>query len=388
MGVPANTAVCGGKRSGIEETIRRFRRTFRRRLRKFARERPEYEDLVVAFPAVAFAIITEFATLGARKEALQRVRTGQGLKLVAKALGVPMWMRKLPPEAFAAPLPDVLPMDATFGAQIAGLIPDEPQVVAAWLSGVLTVYAFAGADAAHWVAKHPMIAPANGRLNGMQLFALYAWFSDRPAVGAGKLIERRFNAKMSPASVAQHLRTWADAISREVVLGDDGLADTWLAGGRAAGYRVVPLATMADLRREAEVMNNCVVDYVNELALDRCRLFSLRRGGQHVATIEVRPHPVHPGIPDIEQLRGPDNEDVPLRVWQAVFTWLGKQGAYDLPDGRGTSGAQPNPRTWAQLWQPLWRDGGAHPLVPEQPTRQALQAITAAYEAFAHQARV
>ena len=53
------------------------------------------------------------------------VKEGRDLKRVARVLGLPLWTRRLPPEAFRAPFGD-LPDGEVFNRKIVNLIPRDP----------------------------------------------------------------------------------------------------------------------------------------------------------------------------------------------------------------------------------------------------------------------
>ncbi|MEL6872304.1 MAG: PcfJ domain-containing protein, partial [Pseudomonadota bacterium] len=297
------------------------------------------------------------------------------LRSIAIQLGLPFWIRKLPPEAMFGRLPERLPPDGYDAAAVVGMLPDEPKLQARWLAVVLEAWRLADGTFASWVARQLGFYGGQGThdLQPVQIMALFAWASQAREHRAGQLVERRWNDRMGLPAACDAASDWLDAVSEDVVLGNGGLVDCWLAGGRAAGYRFVPLRSRQELLEEADVMDSCVGDYAHALAVGRCRLFSVRRGSQRVATLEVQPHDFHPGKPVVTQLRGPGNEDVPDRVWAAVFTWLGRQASFDLPSNEDWHG-QPEPmaHAWQSLWRPYWREVGDHPLLPERPTRETL----------------
>ena len=378
MGVPANEDLRVGKATDCEEAIKRFRRTYRRRLRQLARTDPALSDLIVTFPVAALVIVTNRGPAARRREAMELVKHGQPLKAVAKALELPFWMRKLPPETFSGDLPQRLPDDPQFGARLAGLIPESKLHVSGWFKGVVASWAVAGEPFAHWVACNPGLVPSNVTSDGIEALALFAWASGDSTGPVAKLLPARWNPQMSAHRAGANTLTWINLVRRELVLGKNGLGDPWLNPGRAGSFRFVALASVADLQSEADAMDNCVMDYAEDLVAGECRLFAIRRGSTHVATVEIRPHRDHDRIPEIAQLRGPNNEDVPDRVWQAAFQWLGQQKSYNLPVDPDEGAVQPDATTWRQFWRPFWRNVGEHRLLPEEPTREALQQLVSA----------
>jgi len=385
MGVPEKQDVHQENRADCELELSRFRRTFRRRLLALARSDPALSDLIVAFPAAAIVIVTDYGPKVHRHDAVDLVKRGQPLKLVAKALRLPFWMRKLPPEAFSGNLPNRLPDDPQLGARLAGLIPDSKVHVSGWFKGVTAAWVTAGPEFAHWVACHPRLVPANVSMDGVETLGLFAWASADQGP-ASQLMPGRWNPKVSPPRACANLGAWVRRVRRDLVMGQNGLTDPWLTSGRAGGFRFVALASVADLRSEAEAMNHCALDYAEHLIAGQCRLFAVRRGAQRVATMEIRPHRYHDRIPEIVQLYGKNNELVPDRVWQAAFQWLGEQKSYDLPIEPEESAAQPDLATWRQFWRPYWRAVGPHRLLPEVPDRAALQRLVRAGEEMSRRA--
>src|SRR5262249_4798795 len=89
-------------------------------------------ELAVTFPGLLFALATreDDGTF-----AIGLAIRGAPLKYVATAAGVPLWLRRLPPEAFVAPL-DRLPNDERFRLRIANWFPRSPKIAASWLAAV------------------------------------------------------------------------------------------------------------------------------------------------------------------------------------------------------------------------------------------------------------
>ena len=67
-------------------------------------------------------------------------------------------------------------------------------------------------------------------------------------------------------------------------------------------------------------MNHCVRTYADTLLINECRLWSLRREGKRIATLEVR-NQEH-GLACIGQLRGLSNAPVDRDIWWIASRWL------------------------------------------------------------------
>ncbi|MEE9589439.1 MAG: PcfJ domain-containing protein [Hyphomicrobiaceae bacterium] len=359
-------AASQGPGAQFEIQIKRFRRTFRKRLRKLARVSDRLTELVVTYPGAAFAIATAYGTIEQRAAAIRLIKDGQSLRLVTKTLGLPIWFRKLPPEAFTEVFTE-LPCDERINQRLAGHVPADAEQTALWLKWVLEAYRECDHEFALWIACQDIFSGQASYAHQIAPLASFAWFSDRADTAAGALIVNRWTPKMSFVRAVDLAFNWIERIKSEVFLGTDGLSDTWLSGGRAAGYRFVPLTTNAELDKEGAAMNNCARAYADAIAQGRCRLFGVRRGCKHVATLEIQPHCGHPGIPAIVQLLGPSNEEVPDRIWKAAFTWLAKQSRYGLPETYVLHAPVPIASVWRKLWRPYWCACGANFVLPEEP---------------------
>jgi len=79
-------------------------------------------------------------------------------------------------------------------------------------------------------------------------------------------------------------------------------------------------------------MQNCADQYAERLSRERCRLFSIRKKGTHVATVEIGPHGRETGILAITQLKARHNMPASIEVWQAAHLWMSQQnGLKRLP---------------------------------------------------------
>ena len=81
--------------------------SYRRFIRELTSCSTALEDLADSFPGLLFALASNYATPAQREQAFDLVYEGAPLREAADALGLPWWLRKLPPRAFAAPLPSV-----------------------------------------------------------------------------------------------------------------------------------------------------------------------------------------------------------------------------------------------------------------------------------------
>jgi hypothetical protein len=121
----------------------------------------------------------------------------------------------------------------------------------------------------------------------------------------------------------------------------DGITDTWMAQSNAeAAYQVIPLTTPEALLEETDAMGHCAYEYGEKIALDMCRLYSVRLRGARVATLEVEPSPTE-GPLRVTQLRGVDNARVSVEDHVAMNAHVKRAGReIRLGPRDGIAGAQ------------------------------------------------
>ena len=99
------------------QLLQSFHGSFRRQVTEIAGRADCFEDLAEAFPGLLFALATGYGTVEARRAAVAHLVAGSRLREAAQALGLPWWMRRLPPQAFNKKLGQI-PDEATFSARI------------------------------------------------------------------------------------------------------------------------------------------------------------------------------------------------------------------------------------------------------------------------------
>jgi hypothetical protein len=111
-------------------------------------------------------------------------------------------------------------------------------------------------------------------------------------------------------------------------------------------------------------MQNCADQYAERLGDDRCRLFSIRRDREHVATLEIGPHSREAGMLAITQLKGRHNMAAPLDVWQAAYAWMASQAGLRRLPPRIPPERHLDNDAWTQLMGPYRRRMGGAAWLP------------------------
>jgi hypothetical protein len=120
-------------------------------------------------------------------------------------------------------------------------------------------------------------------------------------------------------------KSWLNRMRLVLQLRAGAVTDPWLEPGEANGLAFSPLLEQGDILGEAHAMQNCADQYADRIARDKCRLYSIRRRGVRVATLEIGPHPREAGVLAISQLKARHNMPAAAEIWQAAHAWLATQ---------------------------------------------------------------
>ncbi len=354
----------------LEKQIRRFAKGYQRRLRKLVKTSSRLGDLLYSFPAAAFAVVSGHADHNRRGEAVRLVKDGASLKRVSVVLRLPYWTRRLPPEAFTAELMS-LPDSEAFKRRIVNLIPRDPESTAMWLTWLQAARDACDEDFALWIAGQRIYGTGwRGYLTGTPILPLatYAWFSVHEDEPARRLMVDPWHQNMGLGAAINNMVGWFDRLLLDLTLADRKRGPGRYSKRRAANrYTLVPLLTARDLFEEGEAMNHCVATYASAVAQGHCKIFSVRRGGRRVATLELRWPNHRINRPVVNQLLGHSNVAVDREVYLAVSDWLAQnQGMLAAPRGTDFSNALDETR-WRSLWANYVEDKGAGAPVPMRP---------------------
>ena len=332
-----------------ESQFERYSEAYRDAIRTLTRSSPSIADLVVTFPGLLFALASGFGTAGMRERCVACVKAGGSLRQAAEHMQLPLWLRRLPAEAFGAPLSN-LPDNSDFNRRIINHVPSEPWKAGGWLDRVLLARELVDNDFALWMAWRSKAMPKFRDTKRLVLLGAWAWFSHRPESFGASLLRQPFDATVGMRKAIDEADIWKRRIDLAVTLGD-GISDTWFQPGSAHGYDFVPLASLEDFVAEGQRMDNCLDQFAPQVQQRNTRIFSVRKDGRPVADLEIAPHAVDPMLPAIEQLRGPGNRSPGIGVWQAAYAWLSTQSTRQLRASRAHPGAS---RLVARrIWEPM-----------------------------------
>lgn len=354
----------------VQGMIVRFDVSVRARLAQLVSRRPYIEDLLWSFPAAAHQLAltaagsAEFVRVEGGEEALALVLSGAPLTAISAHMSLPLWLRRLPPEAFRGAIPE-LPMHVSFGPRIANHFPDDRVHLPRWLDWVAAAHAAADDDYAIWAAKH--FQPLNERgIAGIGALGLYAWASSHPEHLIGREMGDRFEPGMGLRSAIEGAHGWLSRLAF-VIYDAPRVA---LEGPRVEieGFSFVPLETPGDFVEEGRLMSNCVADYADLVADGTRQVWSVRQGEKRIANVEIRLNEGSGGVPYLAQAHGPANRELPGEVLRAVYGWLlawpGSVADFPKCLARATPRAGANYR---RLLMPYWREKGLMPWCPLQP---------------------
>ena len=363
-----------GRSDLLDRRLRRYHPRVQGTVRALAMRHPRMADLAASFPALLFAL----AVPPARRDpacAIASVIDGAGLAQAAALADLPMWLRRLPPEAFVRPISH-LPDGELFRRQVANHFPRSPKHAPTWLQLVADAAELAHEPLAAWIAREYVRDPRQVSPARLRRISLWAWFSAEPATTGHDLIDRPWTPDMRIDAARSAASDWQAAVTLHANLGRRRIADMWLRVGRMAGYEFLPLDSMDAITEEAKVMRNCLRTYGVDLAHDRTRVWSVRKDGERVATLQIARRYRDP-LPNIVQLKGPGNIEASRELWWAARQWLHKHDLSQVEIKPRSWGTAPLDREgWVSLWRPYWLAKRHIPnWLPLAPSREALEAL-------------
>ena len=165
----------------------RFAYPARREVRRLMRSSPRLADLAVVFPGAMYALATRRGAQEMRDAALALIEDGAALKTVARAMELPLWLRRLPPEAFQKSIAPV-PATESFTRRVATRLPAAPTHSALWLDSVAFGAQACHEDFALWLADQTIYSEPGKPEQMFGVLASYAWHSRATQTRAHGLI--------------------------------------------------------------------------------------------------------------------------------------------------------------------------------------------------------
>lgn len=373
------------------EQLARFALRFdperRANVRRLLYSSPRVADLATVFPGALYALAARQGPATRRRKALDLVERGAPLKAVAQVLELPFWLRRLPPEAFTGPI-SAVPKSETFARRIANHLPRLNDDSAFWLRSVSFGARACDEYFALWLAQQPIYSEPGDPERLFGVLAAYAWFSSAGPSRAQSLVVVPWRPEMALDTAVCAAKSWLNRIRLVLQLRDGVLSDPWLLGGEAKGLSFVPLLEHDDILAEAQAMQNCADQYAERLAREKCRLFSVRRRGVRIATLEIGPHPREAGVLAISQLKARHNMPASADVWQAAHAWLGTQKSIKRVAGLALPERSLDGETWQSLLAAYRRQKRGAPWLPEAASRDAFHALDQDIAALARRAGI
>lgn len=341
----------------LQRQLGRFAPESRDAVFALARKHIRLAELGLSFPALLLALAYPRPGVEHRK-VIDMVIDGERLALVAEYARVPLWLRYMEPRLLVGPLP-ALSDSAFLRHRIVNHFPRRPEQSRQWFRAVSEGGSWVDDVFALWCARN-LAAPSHRRRRGRRthatpfhLLCLWAWYSGQPHTRAHALIATPWNTDMQRSAAFAAAFDWRDSIELELSLGSRCVEDFWLQPGDADGYTFAPLRTAAEIDAEGKAMRNCVRSYGDIVANGETRLWSVRRDGVRVATLEIGRMGKSP-VPAIRQLCLVDNDEAPPDLWLSVHRWFFGQGLVQLPDAPLSSAASLDRSAWYRLWKPFW----------------------------------
>lgn len=241
---------------------------------------------------------------------------GMRLKDAMKEFQLPYPLRKLRSTAITPSMTEVIwDLRSVPPSALSQAIPDRPGCQKWWLNAIKAAKDRARwrsrqfpAEAKQWLATRIVVTPG---VNGRQLAAQAADLTDM-------FIDGRFNPVWTFEEAVNAHAQWA--VDQAKRMSSSSFAAKYGVDlehavdyapqpnePRTVGeFEIVPLRSGEDLVVEGTIMRHCVPGYMSELLSARSCIYSMRRNGKRVATLELSSG----GNPMVKQLKGPCNSAV------------------------------------------------------------------------------
>ncbi len=352
--------------------LKRVPRPYRTAVSHCAAQNPAARDLAASFPALLFACAVSHAGID-RKRLQAKAIEGASLAELAALAKVPMWARRLPPQAFAKPI-GRLPASAAAVREMPNLLPKKPGNWQRWLAFISLATTCGDDDFALWLARVYKDIPDYFVENDIRRLALWAWFSQRPETVAGRLVLRKWTSAISWNTADKAVDCWTESLTLFIVLGKKELVYARETEREADGFHFETLTSAQAVFEQARVFKNCIRTYAHCLRDRRRRLIAVRRNGKTVALLCVSEGSGQRRF-SVEELRAERNGVVEDATAEAVRRWQLKQDPHILTSDMGPFDGRLCQKSWRDFWKPYWREKGRQPLVPFHVDKNSLNKL-------------
>jgi hypothetical protein len=341
----------------IQRQLARYCARLQPRVRALASRDTRLADLAVSYPALLFALAVPRRGIDPAP-IIAGVINGEPLTMLSAAAGLPVWLRRLPPEAFVraiAPLPDG---DAV-RRHIPNHIPKSAKELPEWLDAVAEAYSVGDERIALWIAGEKRRDPKAIKPRLLRRTCLWAWISYHASNDPQTLIVKQWQPSMSFTKANQTARTWLSSINIKAHTREQYLKELWIEPATINGFDLVPLQTAHDFAEEAEAMNNCLADYAHNIEAYGGKVWSVRKNDVRMATLEIRRDACRQIY--VFQLVGNSNNDPAAAEMAAVVRWVQTCArvspiAPPVPDQSNDPIEEPRKRAiWIGVWRTYWR---------------------------------
>lgn len=357
-------------RRNLNDQIARYAVRFQKRLKEFGGLSRAHADLLVTAPAVCVAIITGYARANDLDLAHRLILEGRRLRDIEIVLGLPSWLRQLPPQAFQTALPAALPglsPQSEFGTRVANLIPAEAELCGAWLRWVALGYAAGDEEFALWIAKQRVARGGVLAAKHVVPIAAFAWFSRNARHDACEMLGGRWSAEMGFERAAELTRRWMLRLLFDLCIDHQKTLGPWARQDNYNGVDFVPLLGPDDLLEEGAAMNNCLGQYVEPVLSGTCLIYSLRVGGARLANMEIRLSGYPAPVGRITQFCGPSNCKPSMRAIEAAHAWLEDRNSMRAQVVERRRSLAVDKDMWTLLWAPYWAEKGQRGILVAEP---------------------
>jgi hypothetical protein len=357
-----------------ERRLSRYVARYQNDVRRIAARHERLADLAVTFPALLFALAVPRPRFDP-EPVIRSAIGGASLKSLSAAAEAPLWLRRLGPEAFVRPL-GPLPSGSSFRRQISNHMPQSRKLAPTWLEAIEDANSWGDEKIAAWVAREMLRDAKLVKKGNLRFVCLWAWFSTRSGTIGQSLVDKGWTSSMRFKTACKAASEWRTNIEMYCDLGDTVIADMWLLPGRVHDLDFTPITTATELREEAKAMKNCLRTYSSAIAGDYSRIWSIRREGRRIATLQIYRVDNDPYL-HIGELKAVSNKSPSTEVYRAAHLWLRSQESeFKTLIVQKAEQARVERAAWIALWRPYWLAKRHLPAwLPITPSRNTLWAL-------------